>query len=46
MHKILALSKIAGFLFLLTSVTSIAFEDKKIDANQSSFLKANEMFTT
>ena len=35
MHKILALSKIAGFLFLLTSVTSIAFEDKKIDAKNN-----------
>ena len=32
MHKILALSTITGFLFLLTSITSIAFEDKKIDA--------------
>ena len=35
MHKILALSTITGFLFLLTSITSIAFEDKKIDAKNN-----------
>ena len=35
MHKILALSTITGFLFLLTSITSIAFEDKKIDTKNN-----------
>ena len=31
MHKFLALSTSIGCLFVLTSITSIAYEDKKID---------------
>ncbi len=33
MHKLLALSSTIGFLFLLTSITSIAYEDKKTNEN-------------
>ena len=43
MHKFLALSVITGFLFLLTSITSIAYEHKKIN-EKTNFVKMNIVY--
>ena len=46
MHKLLALSSTIGFLFLLTSITSIAYEDKKIHGDEEIRCKPDKNKTT